>query len=305
MPKRKKHKSIFQSLFSKRKTGAKKSGTNWLFAIKILIIVIVIAAIATGFVYLKKYVLPYKQLETVSVELLDVPIWVSRSLEKKLCNIITENNTAIIITEDTARQTQFEISSRFAWLNNVKVRTTMDTITINGDWRKPLALVKKGVKKFHLDREMIILDYADLTSIPVVLVIGFNWPNSDMPAGEALGAEDIKAAVDLLDKLDMMDSMLCAEKPLLNQIDRIDVSNFNGRLNKNHPHLVLYAKDNTEIIWGAELGMWQRHFEATDKEKLAQLYNLYKQFGTLTGNMKYINLRDPQGSVSEPVDKYK
>jgi len=101
-----------------------------------------------------------------------------------------------------------------------------------------------------------------------------------------------------------MDRALVPDKPLLYEIDRINVSNFNGRQNKHRPHIVLYSRDNTEIMWGAEVGQWQRHLESTDEQKLAKLYSYYKEFGTLSGGVKYINLRDPRDKIPLPIDKY-
>ena len=101
-----------------------------------------------------------------------------------------------------------------------------------------------------------------------------------------------------------MDKLTTPDKPLLYEIDSIDVSNFNGRENRQFPHIVLYAKDKTEIIWGAEIGNWARHFEAKDEEKLAKLYSYYKEHGSLLEGVKYINLRDPQDDIPLPIDKY-
>ena len=66
----------------------------------------------------------------------------------------------------------------------------------------------------------------------------------------------------------------------------------------------LLAEDNTEITWGAEVGKWQLHLESTDEQKLAKLYGYYKDYGTLSGDAKYINLRDPQDNIPLPIDKY-
>ncbi|GAJ08013.1 unnamed protein product, partial [marine sediment metagenome] len=68
-------------------------------------------------------------------------------------------------------------------------------------------------------------------------------------------------------------------------------------------HIVLYTTDDTEVIWGAELGKWQQHLEATDAEKLAKLYAYYEEYGSLLGDVKYINLRDPQDRIPLPIDK--
>jgi hypothetical protein len=50
--------------------------------------------------------------------------------------------------------------------------------------------------------------------------------------------------------------------------------------------------------------MWGQHLEATDEDKLAKLYGYYKEYGSLMGRAKYINLRDPQDKIPLPIDKY-
>jgi hypothetical protein len=121
--------------------------------------------------------------------------------------------------------------------------------------------------------------------------------------GQTWQGDDLAAALAVLSRLERMDAAVCPNKPLLREIDRIDVGNFNGRKNKREPHIVLYTKENTQIIWGAEIGAWQRHLESPDDDKLAKLYTYYQQYGTLSG-VKYINLRDPQQTIYLPVDKY-
>ncbi|GAG56655.1 unnamed protein product, partial [marine sediment metagenome] len=74
------------------------------------------------------------------------------------------------------------------------------------------------------------------------------------------------------------------------------------------PHIVLHAKDGTEIRWGAEKGKWHLHLEAKDEEKLALLYNTYEAMGTLqlrAGHKgSYIDLMKPQKTVPLPIDRY-
>ena len=77
------------------------------------------------------------------------------------------------------------------------------------------------------------------------------------------------------------------------------------REDRRAAHIVLWAKDNTQIIWGAELGDWARYLEAKDDLKLAKLYSYYKEYGTVMGGVRYINLRDPQDKVPQPIDKYR
>jgi len=82
------------------------------------------------------------------------------------------------------------------------------------------------------------------------------------------------------------------------------VSNFSGRQSNRLPHGVLFADDNTQIIWGAEYGRWQRYLESTDRQKIAKLYQHYKQYHTLLGGVKYINLREMGDDIPLPFVRY-
>ena len=93
--------------------------------------------------------------------------------------------------------------------------------------------------------------------------------------------------------------------PRLEQIASIDVSNYKGRKHTRDPHMILNTKDDTQIIWGAEIGEWAKHLEAKDEQKLAKLYTYYMEHGSLSAGVKYINLRDPQDKVPTPIDKYR
>jgi hypothetical protein len=107
--------------------------------------------------------------------------------------------------------------------------------------------------------------------------------------------------------LHRMDAEVTPKNPLLEHIANIDMRNFNGRKNPREPHIVLRSKDGTQIIWGAEIGEWTKHLEATDEQKLAKLYAYYRDYGSLSAGAKYIyiNLRDPQDKVPKPIDKYR
>ena len=102
-----------------------------------------------------------------------------------------------------------------------------------------------------------------------------------------------------------MDVDITPKNPLLEQIAYIDVSNFNGRRNHGASHLTFTSKDEAQVQWGAEIGEWAKHLEAPDVEKLAKLYTYFKQHGSLGAEARYINLRDPQDKVPQPIDRYR
>jgi len=274
--------------------------------LKVLAVVCVLGGIVIGLISLEKYVkktFPNGK-ETIELELADVPLWVSDGLKEKVYTIATGRAGNLKLDEDTASSVQRNIEELIPWLDEVKVITTHDRLRVEGRWRKPVALIKSGMIKFYIDAEQAVLDYIPMPNLPIVEVNGLPTVTKIPPLGEVWPHDDLAAAITILDRLSQMDRTLTPDKPLLNEIDRIDVSNFNGRENSHHAHIILYTKDNTEIIWGAEVGKWQLHLESTDEQKLAKLYSHYNEFGTLSGGVKYINLRDPRHNIPLPIDKY-
>ena len=96
-----------------------------------------------------------------------------------------------------------------------------------------------------------------------------------------------------------------ADRDLLEEIESIDVSNLDGRKSSSpeKPHIILYAMDGTQIKWGARWDKFARYLEAPDREKLASLYKVYTQYGTIQGHYKFIELRIPQKSIPRPGAK--
>ncbi len=270
--------------------------------LKVLVVVALFAGVGIGFVYLEKYV--PKPDQAGRLELIDPPSWLNDELKAKIFNEACYDGEDLALDEDAAQTVQRNIEARVAWLDDVRVQTGHDSFHIYARWRKPLALVKSGLHKFYVDAELVVLDFVPMPELPIVKVEGLSVVTKRPPAGGVWRQEDLAAAVAVLERLDQRDNIDASKKPLLEEIDRVDVSNFNGRENSRFPHIILYAKDNTEIVWGAEIGKWQRHLEATDVQKIAKLYGYYEEQGSLLGSVKYINLRDPQNDVPLPVDKY-
>jgi hypothetical protein len=267
--------------------------------LKVLAIVCIFVAAGVSLYFAERYVKSAKPAETGPIELVNVPEWVSSGLKTKIR--VAAGGKTLRLDEEAAEVVAENLAS-VAWLDNIKIQTTHKQVLIEARWRKPLALVKSGSQNFYVDNELVVLDFVPIPNLPIVRIEGLS---ARVPSpGEVWQSDDLDAAVTILAKLDQMDKAVTPDKPLLYEIDRIDVSNFNGRKNGRFPHIVLYTKDNTEIIWGAEFGTWQRYLETTDEEKLAKLYAYYKEYGSLSGGVKYINLRDPQDNIPQPVDKY-
>jgi hypothetical protein len=264
-------------------------------------IICVCAAAGVSLYFAQTFVKSAKPTAVGPLELVNVPEWVSSELKVKIYNAVGDKTFKL---DEYAAQKAAKNLASVAWLTDVKIQTTHDHLLIEATWRKPVAMVKSGSQSFYVDAKLVVLDFVPMPNLPIVKIEGLSATTKMPPPGEVWQSDDVAAAVTILTKLDQMDKSVTPDKPLLYEIDRIDVSNFAGRKNSRLPHIVLYTRDNTEIIWGAEFGRWQRYLEATDEEKLAKLYAYYKEYGSLSGGVKYINLRDPQDNVYQPIDKY-
>jgi hypothetical protein len=292
--------------FKKRKRQkASWFGPSLIIILKVFAVACLLSGIVIGLMSLEKYVketIPAAE-GMVDLELAGVPLWASDELKEKV-------HTAAIgkdsngLGEDIALSVQRNLEKLIPWLDEVKVRATHNILRVEGRWRKPIGLVKFGQLKFYVDSERIVLDFVPLPELPIVEIKGLPPITKMPPLGEVWQRDDLAAAVTILDWLDQMDRTLTPDKPLLYEIDRIDVSNFNGRQNSRLAHIILYSKDDAQIIWGAEFGKWQQHLESTDQEKFAKLYGYYKDYGSLSGGARYINLRDPRDKIPLPIDKY-
>ena len=311
MVRRKRAKSSTKRISLKRGSSKKRKQRKTLSVpsltgiLKVSVVLCVLAAIVIGFVFLDKYVknvVPVSE-EIGTLELVDAPLWVNDQLKEKIYVAARAGGEDLTLDNDAASSVQQNIETLFVWLDEPRVQTTNDSIRISGRWRRPLGLIKLGLTRCYVDAELVVLDFVPMPNLSIVRIQGLPLTTKLPSPGQLWQRGDVAAAVAILTRLDRMDKLVTPDKPLLYEIDSIDVSNFDGRENSRAPHIVLYAKD-TEIKWGAELGTWQRHLESTDEQKIAKLYGYYKEYGSLLGGVKYINLRDPQDNIPLPVDKY-
>ncbi len=291
----------------KRKSKSKVFNlSNWTTTILVTFIIFIVAGIVIGFVYLEKYV---KKAVSISenpaaLELVNPPYWVNEQVKQQIYAAATAGGEDLTIDEYLARSVQKNIETFTSWLDKVSVQTTSDAVRVKGDWRKPLALVIQGTRKFYVDKELVVLDFVTIETLPIVEITGILPSSHVPPAGKVWEKDDLAAAVEILQRLNDRDELKTQEKSLLFEIGKIDVSNFNGRQNSGSPHIILYTTDDRLIIWGAEIGKTQRYMEATDEQKIARLFSYYKQKGTLKGGVKYIDLKEPQQTIPLPIDRY-
>jgi hypothetical protein len=281
-------------------------GPSLITILKVLAIVCALSGVVIGLMSLEKYVKETIPIQQGSGELVlaDVPLWVSDELKEKVYTIATAKGVNVALDDEAVSSMQRNLEEMIPWLDEVTVKAPHNILRVEARWRKPVALVKSGHIKFYVDAEQVVLDYMEMPELPIVEIKGLPPVSKIPPLGQVWQRDDLAAAVTILNRLDHMDKTLTPDKPLLYEIKRIDVSNFNGRQNSRLAHIILYSNDDSQIIWGAEFGQWQRYLEPTDEEKIANLYSYYKDYGSLSGGARYIILRDPRDKIPLPIDKY-
>jgi hypothetical protein len=274
---------------------------DYLKVLKAFGVVVVLVFVGVGFVLLERYIYQNPKLIPKAKQInVEKPEWASQELMNKIRDAAAAGGAEdFVIDENLARRIALNLADN-AWISNVRVAIQGDTINVSGTWRKPIASFRGGTKEVFVATDCMVLEYVDGLNLPIIELKGV--PDKQAPApGQVWNRDDVAAAIKLLVLLDNMDQRVSASRPLLvHEITGIDVANFGCRKSSSLPQIVLFVKDGTNINWGAPVGQAQRYIEAPEKEKLASLYAEYKKYNTLTGVVKYIELRFPQTSVPSP-----
>jgi len=276
----------------------------------IFVLIIVAVALVTGFIYSESFVKKLLNFgnEQLPFKLLNPPSWISPELQQIILQTAAKGGVKFNLDENTARQVGENLKT-FAWLYDTQVTVSEDSILVKAGYREPLALIKANDRQFYIDSQSIVLDYVPVNKPTIIEITGVPAHKLTVSSiGTKWQSDDVAAAVELLELLAKMDSQVTPSKPLLAELKSLDMSNFNGRRSDAQPHIVFYAKDDTEIKWGAKKGDWNRNLEAKDEEKLAILYNTFSELGTIqiraAQKGSFIDLTKPQ-TLSLPIDKYK
>ena len=279
----------------------KNKNTQRIYSIlKILVIFGFIGILSTAFVFAERYVKSMHEAKTGKLIFENTPVWVNKHLLNQAYKAVGGDCFRLEqqgLTEAIARRL-----ASVPWLHNTRVQVAKDSIRVNTKWRRPIGVVKSEYVHFYVDEDLVVLDTVSL-DLPIVTIKGVQFRRKPA-SGTVVRTEDLSMAVELLAVLGRMDQKENMSKPLLAEIDRIDVGNFQGRRNAKKPHIVLFAKDQTPIIWGAELRAAGKYLQNSDKTKLANLYTYYRVYGSLMGNAKYIDLRYSQYEVPIPTSVY-
>jgi hypothetical protein len=192
------------------------------------------------------------------------------------------------------------------WIRNVRQvkrvygKKAADTLEIDCDYRAPIALVKwqrdywlvdaDGVKlpeKFAAaDVPKIVIGKDGHTNIRIVDGVQRPPPQPGRP----WGGEDLIAGLEMVRRLYGL--------PYADQIVKVTVANFGGRVDYREAQLVLGTKFGKEIRWGAPIGA--KSFEVRPEQKFEYLRRVYEEFGRADAGQEWIDIR--YDKITYPAD---
>jgi hypothetical protein len=169
-----------------------------------------------------------------------------------------------------------------------------DTIEIDCDWRAPIALVHwqdyywlvdgDGVKlpeQYTLRQVPLVMRGSESRRTEIRIVEGVR--NPPVESGQQWPGEDLVAGLDLVKLLHGLN--------FADEILRVDVSNFGGRVNAKEAQLALGTRYDTQIRWGRPINAKDFFVEVSPAQKLAYLKQVWEQFHRVDGNQPWIDIR--------------
>ncbi len=293
------------ALKDRRKKKTKGNRQSLKTLLMVLGLVTLVGAVSVMLVILEQYVGDKKNLDekTALLKLVEPPLWLNESLKRKIYSAAIAGDEDLKLDNEAAASVQQNLATFVPWFENVEVRATNESLLIEASWRTPVALIEAGSNKVYVDANLVVLDYVPMEKLPIISITGLRRARPPKPA-VVWEKDDLAAAIEILKLLIDRDKLYGPEKPLLLEIKDIDVTNFNGRENRNKPHIILHATDDTEIVWGAEVGKSTQLLEVPYNEKLIRLYSYYHQHQTLLGTAPKIVLCEPADYVPQPIDDF-
>jgi hypothetical protein len=169
-----------------------------------------------------------------------------------------------------------------------------DTIEIDCDWRAPIALVHwqdyywlvdgDGVKlpeQYTLRQVPLVMRGSESRRTEIRIVEGVR--NPPVESGQRWPGEDLGAGLDLVKLLHGLN--------FADEIVRVDVSNFGGRVSEKEAQLALGTRYDTQIRWGRPINAKDFFVEVSPAQKLAYLKQVWEQFHRVDGNQPWIDIR--------------
>ena len=168
-----------------------------------------------------------------------------------------------------------------------------DTLEVDCDFRAPIALVKYGRDYWLVDGEGVKLPQRFTAADVPKIVFGRDGHTNirvvegvQRPVPQAVrswGGEDLAAGLEMVKRLYGL--------PFADEIVKVSVANFGGRVDVREAQVVLGTKYRTEIRWGQPLGSRTEFIEVRPEKKFEYLQRVYDEFGRCDARQRWIDIR--------------
>lgn len=169
-------------------------------------------------------------------------------------------------------------------------------VSIKCQFREPKAFIQHGAICYLVDDEGAVLPgtYSpeDCATSKLLLISGVR--NSPPSIGRIWPGDDIKSGLKL--------ASLIADRKFRNQVDRIILTNFDGRVDRKRPHIELATNRPGSRVWWGLPPSREDGTETTTDQKLALLDLLYQEYGRIDLGRAYVDIRTHPNSVSIAKD---
>ena len=269
-------------------------------ALHSLAALVFLVLIGAGFVRLRGYV----EREVVfphrppTVVMKNRPAWMSDARAIQIINSVRPAGTHSAFDRQLLADTA-AILQHNPWVKQVnQVRRAYgqspgDTLEIDCEYRAPIALVHwkdyywlvdgEGVKlpeQFTADQLPRMLIGVD-RKLNLRIIEGVSEP--PVESGQAWRGEDLVAGLDLV--------KILYGRSYVEEITRIDVANFGGRIDPKEAQLVLITKYDTQVRWGRPVNAKDFFIEVSTTQKLKYLEEVYAEFHRVDGGRPWIDIR--------------
>lgn len=280
----------------KGETNAKKSHV----VLNLLLVLAFLGAAAVGVRGMKRYVesrLTYTKVPP-RVILKDQPAWMSDFLAGQICLAAQPSTTGSIYDRQLLQDVAAGLKLN-PWVRQVKqVRRVYgnapgDTLEIDCDFRTPIALVHAGEFFWLVDTEGVKLPQQFSAQQVPKVVIGRDGrmniriidgvKNAAPSAGKIWPGDDLAAGISL--------AKLLSNQVFAEEVVKIDVRNFAGRLDPREAELVLITQYKTQVRWGRSADAKDAFVEVSANQKLDVLRRVFQQYGRIDANQPWIDIR--------------
>ena len=263
-----------------------------------LLTVLFTGVVGVAFEASERYVATIDKADrTPAVVLADKPAWMNDAWAAAVADAARPAGPSLPGDRDVLQSAAAALAE-CPWVKQVNsVRRTYrdapgDTIVLDCQYRTPAALVRWQDAYWYVDQDGVRLpERLSATQVreltreggrPLFRVIDGCGHAPDRP-GHVWPGKDVQAGLEL--------AVLLADKPYADQVTRIDVGNFDGRVNANESQINLVTRYNTEVRWGQPPSSRAFFVEQRVDRKLDVMAQACRQTGRVDMNLPWIDLR--------------